>query len=348
MYLLQYFIDKLSDHLKQCNKLEEVIREFQEKYNLLPCIGVEIEFYLSENINVEQFESLLGIKLKKEKGNNQYEINLPPSTDIINYIKEIDTIKKKIENIAENLQGKADLRAKPFANDYGNSMHFHVNFVEVPKGCGWQGKIDIIPAEAGIQGRYHGRHAEFISVSMRSQNKFGMTGKLLDSCLRGNDIGPPSNNSLNIDSIAKSICYYMLLTFLVFNTCDEDYSRFDKNFMTPINVSFGNNNRSVAVRIPDFLPKRIEHRIASPHTNVYIAIFTILNSILLGLKFPNQINNIEKIYGNAFDEQYNLPPLPKSIEESLKLFSLEFFIGTRQEGIASIESFLETMKKLEC
>ncbi|MCC8416979.1 MAG: hypothetical protein LN588_00195 [Rickettsia endosymbiont of Bryobia graminum] len=82
MSLLQYFINKLSDRLRQSNRLEEVINEFQENHYLLPCVGVEIEFYLSENINVEQFELLLGVKLKKEKGNNQYEIDLPPSINI--------------------------------------------------------------------------------------------------------------------------------------------------------------------------------------------------------------------------------------------------------------------------
>ncbi len=263
-----HFIDKLSDHLQQYNALEEIISKLQA-YNLIPSIGVEIEFYLSENIDIEQFELLLGIQLKQEKGKNQFEIDLPPTTNIIDYIEKIHTTKHKIENIAKKLQGTVNFYAKPFLDDYGNSMHFHISF----------------------------SHSNSLNVDINILNK-----------------------------AADSIAHYMLDSFLIFFPYSEDYLRLDKNFMAPTTLSFGNNNRTVALRIPDSYPKRLEHRLAVPLTNIYIAIFTILNSILLGLQFPASIDQVPKIYGNAFDEQYNLPLLPRSLEEALKLFKLEFFI----------------------
>ena len=57
---------------------------------MTPCIGVEIEFYLSPNINISDLESILEIQIKKEKGNYQFEIDLAPSIDLINYAKKID------------------------------------------------------------------------------------------------------------------------------------------------------------------------------------------------------------------------------------------------------------------
>ncbi|WP_375332664.1 MULTISPECIES: glutamine synthetase [unclassified Candidatus Tisiphia] len=292
MTTLQQFIHTLSDHLQKNNALQKIIKKFQTDYSLIACIGVEIEFYLSKNIDPLEFQTLLGIAVKKEKGANQFEVDLPPSTNIIEYIEKISSTKSKIQIIAEKLRGNVNFSAKPFASDYGSSMHFHVNFI--------------------------------------SPNN-------LENCI------------LNIDLIGQSICHYMLDTFLIFMPNEDDYLRLDKNFMAPTNVSFGNNNRTVALRIPDLSPKRLEHRIANPLTDPYLAIFTILNSIFLGLKFPDKINNINKIYGNAFDQQYNLVSFPKSLTEALKLFNLEFFIylnDNRQRELATLESLLEIMKKL--
>ncbi|WP_375327122.1 glutamine synthetase [Candidatus Tisiphia endosymbiont of Nemotelus uliginosus] len=295
----QGFIDKLSDHLRQYNALEKLINELQINYGLIACIGVEIEFYLSDNIDINQFEFIFGQKITQEKGKNQFEVNLPPSTNVIDYIQEINTTQRQIAMIAQQLQGNVNFRSKPFRNDYGNSMHFHLNFL--------------------------------------------------------------NNNTTNINSnfltkLAHSICHYMLDTFLVFMPYEEDYLRLDKNFMAPINVSFGNNNRTVALRIPDAYPQRLEHRIANPLTNIYLAIFTILKSIFLGLQIPEQIKIVPKIYGNAFDEQYNLLPLPKSLAEALKLFKLEFFVPDWQYKLmlfdngqskpVTLESLLEILKKL--
>ncbi|MCC8416314.1 MAG: glutamine synthetase [Rickettsia endosymbiont of Gnoriste bilineata] len=268
MSIPQKFIYKLSDHLQKSNALQKIINKFPTNYSLIPCIGVEIEFYLSKNIDSLELQTLLGITVKKEKGDNQFEIDLPPSTNIIEYIGKISSTKSKIQIIAKKLQGKVNFSAKPLPNDYGSSIHFHVNFID----------------------------------------SSALTSSIVD-----------------IDLMGQSICHYMLDSFLVFMPNEDDYLRLDENFMAPTNVSFGNNNRTVAVRIPDSFPRRLEHRIAGPLTDPYLAIFTILNSILLGLEFPDKINNINKIYGNAFDQQYNLVPLPKSLAEALELFNLQFF-----------------------
>ncbi|WP_341789954.1 glutamine synthetase [Rickettsia endosymbiont of Polydrusus tereticollis] len=268
------FVSNLANNLQKNNQLEKIITKFQKYYNLIPVIGVEIEFYLSPNVDISKFATLTSkylarqkiSKVKKEKGNNQFEIDLPPSTDLINYINEISNVKLALENIAKKLGGNINFSPKPFLNDYGNSMHFHINFI----------------SDDNVKG-------DFTEV------------------------------------VAKSLCHYMLDTFLIFMSNEEDYLRIDKNFMAPTNISFGGNNRTVALRIPDSYPKRLEHRLASPTTDSYIAIFTILKSILLGFQAPENINNITKIYGNAFDEQYNLISLPKSPSESFKLFKPEFF-----------------------
>lgn len=235
---------------------------------MVPRLGVEIEFYLSNDIKIPDYENILGIKLKAEKGHGQFEIDLPPSTNLIEYINLIKNLKKNIIEVALRLGGKADLRSKPFINDYGNSVHYHIDFIQ---------KESLI------------------------------------------------NHDQILDKAARSLCNYMLDTFLVFMPLAEDYLRINRLFMAPTHVSYGGNNRTTAIRFPDTLPKRLEHRIACPTSDPYLIIFTILKSILLGLKFPSIIPNFPKIYGNAYESQYNLIPFPKSIHEAKKLFRLSFF-----------------------
>ncbi|WP_341758625.1 palindromic element RPE1 domain-containing protein [Candidatus Tisiphia endosymbiont of Ditula angustiorana] len=385
MTTLQKFIHTLSDHLQKNNALQKIINKFRTDYSLIACIGVEIEFYLSKNIDPLEFQTLLGIAVKKEKGANQFEVDLPPSTNIIEYIEKISSTKSKIQIIAEKLRGNVNFSAKPFASDYGNSMHFHVNFIDSSALMNNRLLAEFAAVEEFI-GDTERKTAAYSSV--REDLSTGSTYKLpteVELCKKSNvanpniiysfvptekmsfprrresSVGCHSHESGNLDPclrrddtdvldlMGQSICHYMLDTFLIFMPNEDDYLRLDKNFMAPTNVSFGNNNRTVALRTPDLSPKRLEHRIANPLTDPYLAIFTILNSIFLGLKFPDKINNINKIYGNAFDQQYNLVSFPKSLTEALELFNLEFFIylnDNRQRELATLESLLEIMKKL--
>lgn len=124
----------------------------------------------------------------------------------------------------------------------------------------------------------------------------------------------------NLEHAAKSLCHFLEEHFLIFSPKSGHYHRFNKNFMAPTHVCFGGNNRSVAIRIPDAKPKRLEHRISSPETDEYLAVCAMLEAIYHGLKYPYSIKDYKKIYGNAFDGQYNLAPLPPNIEEAVKLF----------------------------
>ncbi|WP_341756473.1 MULTISPECIES: glutamine synthetase [unclassified Candidatus Tisiphia] len=316
----QKFIYKLSDHLQKSNALQKIINKFQTDYSLIPCIGVEIEFYLSKNIDPLELQTLLGIVVKKEKGDNQFEIDLPPSTNIMEYIGKISSTKSKIQIIAKKLRGNVNFSAKPFPNDYGSSMHFHVNFMD----------SSTLLREDTLLPNVIARPREC------SGNPHSLDCFVAAKAAPCNDVSLLWANTDMLDLMGQSICHYMLDSFLIFMPNEDDYLRLDENFMAPTNVSFGNNNRTVAVRIPDSSPRRLEHRISNPLTDPYLAIFTILNSILLGLEFPNKINNINKIYGNAFDQQYNLVPLPKALAEALELFNLQFFLTNSSKVIMTV------------
>ena len=47
--------------------------DFKSNHNLTPIIGAEIEFYLSENIDVRELASKIGHDIKLEKGKKPFE-----------------------------------------------------------------------------------------------------------------------------------------------------------------------------------------------------------------------------------------------------------------------------------
>lgn len=131
-----------------------------------------------------------------------------------------------------------------------------------------------------------------------------------------------------LEAGARALCYYLRQTFLVFAPDETHYARFDGKMMAPSRVAYGGNNRSVTIRIPDAKPYRLEHRVASPMTDPYLALFTIIKSLYLGLKNPEVIGNYAKIYGNAYDDQYDLEKLPRNLEEAMVIFDEGFYTST--------------------
>ena len=119
-----------------------------------------------------------------------------------------------------------------------------------------------------------------------------------------------------MEQIAQILCHFLEEHFPIFAPTDEDYKRFDSKFMAPTHICFGGNNRTVAIRIPDKYPLRLEHRVPSNNINIYDAIYSILYSIYYGLKNPKNISLHSKIHGNAWHEQYDLKPFPKTLVEA--------------------------------
>lgn len=258
---IEMLLRKISDKAQKNNLLSDICTQLKLEYGLIPCIGVEIEFYTDQEIDMNNNPFLI----KKEKGANQYEIDITPHTDMNLLVQTIEFTKNELTKYYQNII----FHPKPFIEDYGNAMHFHINF-----------------------------------LTDKGDNYF--------------------DNSKNLQNAASSLCHYLAPTFLVFAPHETHYTRY-KDFMAPTHISYGGNNRTVAIRTPDVIPRRLEHRVASPSTDSYIIIFAIIKSIYLGLKHPTQIKSYNKIYGNAFDDQYRLEKFPESIMSAFNIFNRNFF-----------------------
>jgi len=108
--------------------------------------------------------------------------------------------------------------------------------------------------------------------------------------------------------------------YLLCRNDNAEFERFDGKYMAPQNVSWGGNNRSTSLRIPESEPKhrRIEFRVPSSNADPSTAILVLLFGLMNGLEINK--NEYPRIYGNAFDPQYELKSFPDNCAEAKKIF----------------------------
>lgn len=97
-------------------------------------------------------------------------------------------------------------------------------------------------------------------------------------------------------------------------------------YTAPVNLSFGGDNRTAAIRIPGHGNQRLEYRIPAAQCDPYLGTAAILIALGLGLKISeeklaDQIKKFGKIYGNAF--AYPLPDFIKDHDVAQRKFYSE-------------------------
>ncbi len=104
----------------------------------------------------------------------------------------------------------------------------------------------------------------------------------------------------------------------------NSYRRFKAGSAAPTKITWGYDNRSTALRVPqsDMESTRIEHRVAGADVNPYLVFAVILAGALEGIK--KKINPHAPVKGNAYDSK--APLLPSSWENALNIFESSKFI----------------------
>lgn len=93
---------------------------------------------------------------------------------------------------------------------------------------------------------------------------------------------------------------------------DNSYARYlSADLEAPSTISWGGNNRSVAVRIPESThsphTRRIEHRVAGADADPSAVFAAIICGVDYGLTHHPSPPHV-KVYGNANEPQYHSPP----------------------------------------
>lgn len=282
--------------------LERYLAEFKNSLKVEPYFGIEIEFYLLkqdhsvvegqkqiENYILEITNALNRFsffqKIEKEQGNGQIEIKTKKTSNLINLAKEIEEIKSLANDSASNHNLDISFLSQPFIDDCGSALQLNLSL-------------------------------------------YSLSSKLEVS---NNNLYSKSNNEIS-DLQYHSIAgiFKLLNHMMVFLAPDPtDYLRFNKitnhnlfakgKYSAPVNISFGFDNRTTAIRIPKVTldqkhqQERLEFRIPAANADIYLCMLCMLIATEYGIK--NQLDCLEfnltkeGIYGNAFNPQYLLQDL---------------------------------------
>ena len=98
----------------------------------------------------------------------------------------------------------------------------------------------------------------------------------------------------------------------------NSYRRLVRDDAAPINLEWGEDNRSSGLRVPLAPPsaRRVENRVAGADTNPYLAIAASLACGLLGMR--EKIEPRDPVRGNAYLADHGLP---RGLQDALKLFA---------------------------
>lgn len=262
--------------------LSRVCDRFETDLGIRPCVGAEIEFYFAppepgSPVDVLRAAmaalvdvGIVGANLQPETGECQFEITLPPVTSPVMLAWEIDLVRSVVTSEATAIGAIASFAARPDTRQPPSAMHIHVSLI----GAG-------------------------------GENLFSK----------------PSGHNEESDEMRHSIagiCEWMNASMVFFAPLESSYGRFHNPHLSgsfrfanaPSTVSWGGNNRTVAVRIPTSttLPesRHLEHRVPCADADPELAIAAILAAIGHGIRQRLPLR-IDKVWGDAGEERSDFP-----------------------------------------
>jgi glutamine synthetase len=137
------------------------------------------------------------------------------------------------------------------------------------------------------------------------------------------DLNTNNNIFTNTDGSASPLFFqyiaglqkYIPKAMPLFAPYVNSYRRLTRNMSAPINVSWGFDNRTCGIRIPNSSPeaRRIENRVPGVDVNPYLALATTLACGYLGI--TEGLSPSEPIADNAWETD---PDFPRNLEYALR------------------------------
>ena len=325
--------------------LRQVVSKFDE-LGLTICAAFELEFYLidQENINGRPQPPRSPISGKRPHSTQVYLID-----DLDEYV---DCLQDILEGAKE--QGiPADAIVKESApaqfevnlhhvNDAIKACDYALLLKRLIKNVAYDHEMDTTfmakpyPNQAG-----NGLHVHISLLDKKTGKNIFTTDDPLQSATLRHAIGGV------LETMPAS------MAFLCPNV--NSYRRFGAQFYVPNAPSWGVDNRTVAVRVPNGSPDavRIEHRVAGADANPYLMMSAILAGIHHGL--TSKIEPGEPIEGNSYEQleqslPNNLRDALRELDESEVLNQyispdyIDIFVACKE---AELEEFETTISDLE-
>ena len=260
--------------------LESIAERLKSDFGLYPVVAAEIEFYLHGASAVEPFDD----------AREAFEHALS--------LHNINAHGLEKERGAEQFE----IALKPGNNPYlvGEDTR----------------RLKQVIAEAALR---HAMRADFSAKPFADQPGSGLHIHVHLNDAQGRNVFFKENDEYS-DHLLHAIGGMLALmpsSMPVFAPARASYARFVSGYNVPVTVSWGANNRTVAIRLPTkpALNKHAEHRVAGADANPTRAIAAILAGVHYGL--AKKIPPGEQIFGDAALPMYGLEHLPKDLRSAL-------------------------------
>jgi glutamine synthetase len=261
------------------DKVSKILKKFNDN-SLYPALGVEIEFYI------------LG------KGCER---------DVNNIVAQICDITKL------EVQQEKGYRQYEIASDIYYDVYDLINFVQNFQSA--IKKINILNSQSELEITFNpkpykddygsGMHIHMSLLDVNGMNLF-------------NNCNEMSDNNILMHSIGGILTLLNQSLYMLTSDDEYEFERFNICYMSPTNISWGKNNRTTAVRIPDSMPckrnRRIEFRVPSAQSDIFSVVVFVLTSTFYGIK--HSVKPLSCVYGNAYSDIYDLQPIHKSLKDT--------------------------------
>ncbi len=176
--------------------------------------------------------------------------------------------------------------------------------------------------------RKNGLKATFMAKPFIDQPGNGMHMHISLLNGEGENVFSGANGRAKLESAVAGLVKTMAETSLLFVNSYNGYRRMQPGSYAPTRANWGENNRSVAVRIPASGEKarRVEHRISGADANPYLALSAILQAMLEGIE--QELQPPDEEVGNSYDNDGDRAGdvLPSSMEGALVKFRKSDFV----------------------
>jgi glutamine synthetase len=321
--------------------LRQVLQRFQE-LQLTPVVAVELECYLLRQQRLEDGTAMPA---------SSPLTGLPETQGRVLSLEKLDEFAELFDAINSCCEIQK-IPATTMLSEYGAGQ-FEINLQHQTDAL--QAADHAVMLRRAIVGmtRKHSMDATFMSKPFADQSGSGMHihVSLLDK--NGDNVFSPK--SADGDSILQQaiagLQQTMAESMAIFAPNLNVYRRYKPDEFVPITKDWGENNRSMAFRLPisDADNRRIEHRVSGADANPYLVIAAVLSGIHHGL--TNKLKATPKARGNVGAEAD--ASLPNTLWDALACLReskvLPQYLGDSYPGMyadvkqAELDSFLETI-----
>jgi glutamine synthetase len=284
--------------------LRKVLKLYADK-GWTPIVAPEMEFYLvARNSNPhEPLQPPIGRSGKAESGRQSYSID--SVNDFDPFFQEVSTFCRLHQLQVETLIHEAGAGQMEINFTHGDALELADQVFLFKRAI----------RETALR---HGISATFMAKPM--ENEPGSAMHIHQSII---DSDTGQNIFSNTDGSASQFFFqyvaglqkYIPKAMPIFAPYVNSYRRLTRNMSAPINVSWGYDNRTCGIRIPNSKPqaRRIENRVPGVDVNPYLALATTLACGYLGIS--EGLKPTEPTYDNAWETEADFP---RNLEYALR------------------------------